>query len=132
MFSTPYYLCHFEVPSSVARAVLFGDAVLAPREPSVGVIAVAKKDLKPGDMIEEFGSFEVYGLAENLDAIRAERLLPIGIGLGCTLTRAVGKDQPLTFDDVQAPAGRVVDRLYQEQEAVFGTQPAARTRKAYA
>ena len=38
---TPYHLCHFEVPTSVARAVLFGDAVLdaGGRRPQVGVIA---------------------------------------------------------------------------------------------
>ena len=27
-FYTPYHLCHFEVPTTVARAVLFGDAAL--------------------------------------------------------------------------------------------------------
>jgi predicted homoserine dehydrogenase-like protein len=31
-FYTPYHLCHFEVPLSVARAVLFGDPVLTPLE----------------------------------------------------------------------------------------------------
>jgi predicted homoserine dehydrogenase-like protein len=132
VFNTPYHLCHFEVPNSVARAVLFGDAVLSPREPSVGVIAMAKKDLAAGEVIEEFGGFEVYGVAENTDVIRSERLLPIGIGLGCTLTRAVGKDQPLTFDDVRMPDGRVVDRLYREQEAMFGQAVASQTQKAYA
>ncbi len=29
-FYTPYHLCHFEVPHTVARAVLFGDAAIAP------------------------------------------------------------------------------------------------------
>ena len=31
-FYTPYHLCHFEVPNSVARAVLLGDAVMRPLE----------------------------------------------------------------------------------------------------
>ncbi|MFC7691064.1 NAD(P)H-dependent oxidoreductase [Paeniroseomonas aquatica] len=53
-FTTPYHLCHFEVPTSIARAVLFGDAVLAPRAgPEVGVIAVAKTDLAPGEEITD-------------------------------------------------------------------------------
>ena len=121
VFTTPYHLCHFEVPNSIARAVLFGDAVLAPSGgPSVGVIAVAKTDLSPGTLIEEFGGFEVYGVAENMAPIRSERLLPIGLALGCRLKRPVPKDQPLTFDDVERPAGRLVDRLYAEQEAMFG------------
>ncbi|TDX26948.1 putative homoserine dehydrogenase-like protein [Modicisalibacter xianhensis] len=119
-FYTPYHLCHFEVPTSVARAVLFNDAVLAPRAgPKVGVIAVAKKDLAEGETIEEFGGFEVYGVAENMAAIRQEQLLPVGLALGCRLARPVAKDTPLTFDDVVVPAGRLIDRLYAEQEHLF-------------
>src|SRR5690606_40161068 len=29
-FYTPYHLCHLEVPFTIARAALFGDAVVAP------------------------------------------------------------------------------------------------------
>ncbi|QIB49968.1 NAD(P)H-dependent oxidoreductase [Pseudomonas sp. OIL-1] len=119
-FYTPYHLCHFEVPNSVARAVLFDDPVLTPKAgPMVGVIAVAKKDLQEGELIGDFGGYEVYGVAENIQPIRSERLLPVGLALGCTLKRAVKKDTPLTFDDVNVPAGRVVDRLYAEQEEMF-------------
>ena len=119
-FYTPYHLCHFEVPTSVARAVLFNDAVLTPKAgPVVGVIAVAKKDLVAGEEIAEFGGYEVYGVAENIEAMRAENLLPIGLGIGCKLARNVKKDQPLTFADVVFPEGRLVDQLYAEQERVF-------------
>lgn len=119
-FYTPYHLCHFEVPNSVARAVLFNDAVLTPDGgPKVGVIAVAKKDLAAGELIEDFGGYEVYGVAENMDVVRSENLLPVGLALGCTLKRAVAKDAALTFDDVNIPEGRVVDRLYAEQEQMF-------------
>jgi len=122
VFTTPYHLCHFEVPTSVARAVLFNDPVLSPAGgPSVGVVAMAKTDLEAGTIIDEFGGFHAYGVAENMDVVRAERLLPIGLALGCTLTRAIRKDQPLTFADVSVPAGRLVDRLYQEQESRFAT-----------
>ncbi|PCC99115.1 NAD(P)H-dependent oxidoreductase [Halopseudomonas pelagia] len=119
-FYTPYHLCHFEVPNSVARAVLFNDAVLTPKGgPTVGVIALAKKDLEPGEVIEDFGGYEVYGVAENMDAVRRDNLLPVGLALGCTLVRPVAKDTPLTFDDVSVPPGRLVDALYAEQEHLF-------------
>jgi predicted homoserine dehydrogenase-like protein len=121
VFSTPYHLCHFEVPNSVARAALLGDAVLAPKAgPSVGVVAVTKEDLAPGTVVQKFGGFEAYGVAENMSVIRREQLLPIGLALGCTLTNAVRKDTPLTWSDVARPEGRLVDRLYAEQEALFG------------
>ncbi len=119
-FHTPYHLCHFEVPISIARAALFGDAVLAPRGgPEVGVIAVAKIDLSPGDVITEFGGYHAYGVAENSEIIAQDRLLPLGIALGCRVIRRVAKDSVLTFADVEIPPGRVVDRLYAEQEARF-------------
>jgi predicted homoserine dehydrogenase-like protein len=119
-FYTPYHLCHFEVPTSVARAVLFNDAVLTPRDaPLVGVIAIAKKDLQEGAVISDFGGFEVYGVAENMEVIRKERLLPIGLALECIVRKRVKKDTPLTIDDVQFPEGRLIDRLYREQEGVF-------------
>jgi predicted homoserine dehydrogenase-like protein len=119
-FYTPYHLCHFEVPNSIARAALFGDAVLAPRGgPQVGVIAVAKKDLFPGDVVTEFGGFEAYGVAENSDVIARDALLPMGIALGCRLVRPVARDSALTFADVEVPPGRVVDALYVEQSARF-------------
>ena len=119
-FYTPYHLCHFEVPTSVARAVLFDDAVLTPLAgPEVGVIAVAKKDLSAGELIDELGGYEVYGVAENIEAIRAEKLLPIGLAVGCRVRRAVAKDAALTFEDIDIPSGRTIDALYAEQEAMF-------------
>ena len=120
-FSTPYHLCHFEVPTSVARAALFGDAVLAPAgAPRVGVIAMAKKPLQPGELIGEFGGYEAYGVAENSEVIDRDRLLPLGLALGCTLVRPVAEDQPIGWDDVAVPAGRLIDRLYAEQQQFFG------------
>lgn len=126
-FHTGYHLCHFEVPASIARAALFGDAVLAPRAgPEVGVIAVAKKDLAIGEIIGEFGGYEAYGVAENSEIIARDRLLPLGIALGCRLVRPVAKDSVLSFADVSVPAGRTVDALYAEQERRF---PAPRPRQ---
>jgi predicted homoserine dehydrogenase-like protein len=120
-FYTPYHLCHFEVPTSVARAVLFGDATLAPTGgPRVGVVAIAKRDLAAGELIEEFGGYQAYGVAENLDMIRRERLLPIGLGIGCTLRHPIAKDAVLTVDDVTVPPNRLIDTLYAEQEQRFG------------
>jgi predicted homoserine dehydrogenase-like protein len=119
-FYTPCHLCHFEVPTSVARAVLFQDATLAPiGGPRVGVVAVAKKDLAPGELIEQFGGYQVYGVAENIDAIRGQRLLPVGLSVGCKVKVRLAKDAVLTVDDVWTPQGRLVDLLYAEQERLF-------------
>lgn len=120
-FYTPYHLCHFEVPLSVARVVLFGDAVLQPLGgPLVEVIATAKRDLRAGEVLDGLGGFMTYGECERAGVTRAERLLPIGVAEGCKLVRDVPKDAALTYDDVELPEGRLVDRLRAEQEERFG------------
>jgi predicted homoserine dehydrogenase-like protein len=119
-FYTPQHLCHFEVPTSLARVVLLNDPVLAPLGgPMVEVIATAKRDLKAGEVIDGIGGYMTYGQCENTAAVRKSHLLPMGIAEKCRLTRDVSRDDVLTVDDVELPAGRLVDRLYAEQEARF-------------
>jgi len=119
-FTTPYHLCHFEVPATVARAVCFGDATLAPLGGiRVEVVAAAKVDLAPGDELDGPGGYLTYGLAENADAATRERLLPMGLAEGCRVTRPVEQDAVLTFEDVEVPVGRFVDALRAEQNELF-------------
>jgi predicted homoserine dehydrogenase-like protein len=119
-FYVPYHLCHFEVPNTAARAVLFGDATIAPTfGPQVDVIAIAKTDLKAGTTLDGLGGFDTFGLCERHSVTRAERLLPMGLAEGCTLVRDIARDQALTYDDVAVPEGRLADRLRAEQDAAF-------------
>jgi predicted homoserine dehydrogenase-like protein len=121
-FYTPYHLCHFEVPLSVARAVLFQDPVMAPLGgPIVDVITTAKIDLKAGETLDGIGFYMTYGQCENSDVTQAQNLLPMGLAEGCRLKRDVPKDQVLTYDDVELPEGRLCDKLRAEQNAYFGT-----------
>jgi len=119
-FYTPYHLCHFEVPTTVARAVLFGDAALAPLgAPTVEVVTVAKRDLPAGTTIDGLGGYDSYGVAERADVTATENLLPMGVAEGCVTTRAIAKDEVLTYADVELPEGRLVDALREEQAALF-------------
>ncbi|KAB8143557.1 NAD(P)-dependent oxidoreductase [Chloroflexia bacterium SDU3-3] len=120
LFYTPYHLCHFEVPNTVARVALFGDAALrAEGAPCVDVVAAAKIDLSAGTTLDGIGGYHTYGLAENADVTFSQRLLPIGLAEGCVLRRALPKDAVLTYDDVDVPPGRLSDRLRDEQNALF-------------
>ena len=119
-FYTPYHLCHFEVHNTVARAVLFGDATVAPiRQPLVDVVATAKIDLRAGQLLDGIGQYMTYALCENYTVSCAQRLLPMGLAEGCQLTRDVAKDQVLTYADVAFPDGRLCDKLRAEQDAYF-------------
>ena len=125
-FYIPYHLCHFEVPTSVARAVLFQDAVLAPLGgPLVDVITTAKQDLRKGQLLDGIGGFLTYGQCENANTTAAEQLLPMGLAEGCRLRRDIARDQVISYQDVDVPQGRLCDRLRAEQDARFGALVAA-------
>ncbi|MHC5610686.1 MAG: NAD(P)H-dependent oxidoreductase [Nostoc sp.] len=122
-FYTPYHLCHFEVPLSVARAVLFGDAVMSPLAgPLVDVVTTAKIDLKAGETLDGIGYYMTYGQCENSDIVQQQNLLPIGLAEGCRLKRDISKDQVLTYEDVELPEGRLCDQLRTEQNSYFALE----------
>jgi predicted homoserine dehydrogenase-like protein len=119
-FYTPWHLCHFEVPNTVARVVLFGDAAGVPLGgPLVEVCACAKRDLQAGEVLDDYGMYMTYGEAVNSDEMRRQQYLPEGLVQGCILRRSIAKDQVLTYDDVELPAGRLADKLRAEQYAYF-------------
>src|SRR5713101_3629266 len=98
----PYHLACVEVPMSVARAALRGRPTGDLRGGMVAeLIAVAKRDLKPGDELDGAGGYTVYGLSERYEVAKEKRLLPFGFAYRGRLKRAVAKDQALSWDDVE-------------------------------
>jgi predicted homoserine dehydrogenase-like protein len=119
-FWTPYHLVHFEAPNAIARVVLFGDELAPPLAgPVVEVCAVAKRDLKAGEVLDEYGMYMTYGEAVNAEEMSAGRYLPEGLVEGCRLTADIGKDEVLTYDHVELPPGRLADQLRAEQYRHF-------------
>jgi predicted homoserine dehydrogenase-like protein len=119
-FYNPYHLCHFEVPITVARAVLFQDAAIAPKDkPYVDVVATAKKPLKKGERLDGIGEYATYGLCENSDTVRAQQLLPIGLSEGAVLNKDIPQDQVLSFNDVSLAKGKISNDIWRKQEELF-------------
>jgi predicted homoserine dehydrogenase-like protein len=122
-FFIPYHLVHFEVPNAIARVALFRDSVAKPLGgPVVEVCAVAKRDLRSGEVLDDYGMYMTYGEAVNSDEMCRCRYLPEGLVEGCTLKRDVAKDSVITYDDVSLPRGRLADRLRAEQYRVFRSE----------
>lgn len=121
-YYVPYHLCHMEVPITIGRAVLFGDAAVAPHAGHVmDVVTTAKRDLRAGEVLDGIGFYLSYGTGTNADEAKARNLLPMGVSENCRLIRDVTKDSVLTYSDVEVPAGRLVDRLRAEQAALTVT-----------
>jgi len=119
-FFTPYHLVHFEVHNAIGRVVCFRDSVAKPLAgPVVEVCAVAKRDLKNGEILDDYGMYMTYGEAANVDEMSSNRYLPEGLVEGCKLKRDIPKDAVITYDDVELPAGRLSDQLRAEQYRHF-------------
>lgn len=119
-FYTPFHLPQFEIPLTAARAVLFKDATVAPiGAPVCDAIAIAKRDLKAGDILDGLGGFTCYALIENYDIARKLNALAMGVSEGCRLKGDVLKDQVVTYEDVVLPEGRLCDKLRKEQHEYF-------------
>jgi len=122
VFYIPYHLPHLEVPLTVARAVLFQDAAIAPLAgPVCDVITVAKSDLKAGKVLDGIGGFTCYGMIENSSVCQAEDLLPMSLSEGCRLTRDIPRDQAITHIDVELPTGNLCNKLRAEQDDYFAS-----------
>jgi predicted homoserine dehydrogenase-like protein len=120
VFYVPYHLCHVEAPLTVARIVHFKDVAAAPiGAPVCEVVAVAKRDLKAGEIIDGLGGFCCYGVLENAEISSSEKLLPQGIAEGSVLKKNIKKDQVLTYADIDLPQGRLCDKLRIEQDLLL-------------
>ena len=120
VFYTPFHLPQLEIPLTVARAVLFRDATVAPQgRPVCDALAFAKRDMKAGDILDGLGGFACYTLLENYDVSRRENGLPMGVSEGCRLKRNIAKDQLVTYADVDLPKDRLCDKLRKEQDDYF-------------
>jgi len=97
-FFLPYHLVHFEVPTAIARVVLFRDSIAKPLGgPVVEVCAVAKRDLKAGEVLDDYGMYMTYGEAVNAEEMCRMHYLPEGLVEGCTLKQDVPKDSVITY-----------------------------------
>jgi predicted homoserine dehydrogenase-like protein len=116
VFYTPFHLPHIQIASSIGRAVINRDPTVAPLSgPVCEVVTVAKRELKVGECLDGVGGFCTYGLIDNTAAARRSAALPIGLSEGCVLRRNISKDEVVSFADVEAPEGRLVQALWREQ-----------------
>lgn len=115
----PYHLASLELPLSIARAALDREVTMQARgAPTVDCVAVAKRDLAPGEVLDGIGGETAYGLAEDAERARARKYVPIGLLGGARMRRAVPKGGVLTEEDVVLDGGRVVVQLRRLQDTL--------------
>lgn len=118
MFLRPYHLCHVETPLSVAEAVLYGEPTIAPRgAPKVEVVAVAKRDLCAGEVLDGIGGAATYGQIERVEV--AGEFLPIGLSEGLRLQESVAEGNPIPRVSVEIEQEQYLWGLRKMQDTYF-------------
>ena len=113
-----WHLIGLEVGMSVASIALRNEPTGVAQGWNADVVATAKRDLKPGEMLDGEGGYTVWGKLLPAATSRQIGGLPLGLAHDVKLIRAVSKGQALTWDDVQMPASRAY-ALRREMEQIF-------------
>jgi predicted homoserine dehydrogenase-like protein len=122
----PYHLANLETAMSIARAVVYGEATIAPLpQPVSETIAIAKRDLRPGEVLDAIGGYTFYGVIERHAVAAQSGLLPLGLAEGVTLHHAVRKGEPIPRTAVDINRTSMLARLRDQQEAAWVAAAAA-------
>jgi predicted homoserine dehydrogenase-like protein len=112
-----WHLIGLEVGVSVASVALRNEPTGVAIGWNADVVATAKRDLKPGDMLDGEGGYTVWG--KLLPAATSKRMggVPLGLAHGVKVVRPVAKGQSLTWDDVAMDTSTHAYKIRREMEA---------------
>jgi predicted homoserine dehydrogenase-like protein len=124
-FMRPYHLTSLEVPLTCARAVLYGKADMVPLDrPVAEVAALAKRDLRVGETLDQIGEYTYRAWAMTAPRARAMGAHPAGLLTGATVTAPIAKGDLITAANTRLPASRIVELRARQDAAIHGKEPA--------
>ena len=114
-----WHLIGLEVGISVASIGLRGEATGAATCFNADVVATAKRDLKPGEVLDGEGGYTVWGKLTPSQTSLEEGGLPLGLAHNVKLVRAVTQGQSLTWEDVSLDHTLPAYTIRREMESLF-------------
>jgi predicted homoserine dehydrogenase-like protein len=114
-----WHLIGLEVGISVASVGLRGEPTGCATGWRADAVAVAKKNLSPGEVLDGEGGYTVVGrLMPAADSL-AGQCLPLGLAHGWKVLRPVAAGQALTWRDVACDEGSTAVRARREMESAI-------------
>ena len=112
-----WHLIGLEVGVSVASVALRGEPTGVATGWHADVVATAKRDLKPGEILDGEGGYTVWG--KLLPATTSLRMggLPLGLAHGVKVVRPVAQGQSLSWDDVAMDTQTHAYKIRREMES---------------
>jgi len=98
----PYHLGNIEAPLSIYDVMLEKRPTLTVKDKIItSVVAKAKKDLKPEDIIDKAGGYDFSGLAIDYKEMLNKNYVPIGLVEKSKVKRSIEKDKIISFEDIE-------------------------------
>jgi predicted homoserine dehydrogenase-like protein len=116
----PYHFIGLELGVSVASAALRREATGCGDAWRGDVVAVAKRDLRAGEVLDGEGGATAWGKCIPAARSRAMDALPIGLAHGIRLMRDVAAGSIITSADAPPDAAQDAVRIRAEMVAAFG------------
>lgn len=116
----PIHMIGLELGISVASAALRGEPTGAPTGFRSDVVAVAKRRLKKGEILDGEGGHMVWGRQVAAEKSLAMGGLPLGLAGGMPLTRDIPQGDLLRWDDAMIDETDQAVIIRREMEAAFG------------
>ena len=120
-----WHLIGLEVGISVASVALRGETTGSPVCLNADVVACAKRDLAPGEILDGEGGYTVVGQLFQASQSKALDTLPLGLAHDLAVTRPVKAGQPLRWADVKADTTLAAYQLRQDMMKNFPLGPSA-------
>jgi predicted homoserine dehydrogenase-like protein len=124
----PYHLIGLELGISVLSAALRREPTGQPQDWRGDVVAVAKRDLRAGEMLDGEGGYTVWGKLVPAERSLADGALPIGLAHRVALKRDIAMGEIVRWADVAMPDSEAL-RARREMERRFAPAPAAMAAK---
>src|SRR5919201_1716080 len=114
-----WHLIGLEVGISIASVGLRGEPTGCPTGFLADAVAVAKKDLKAGELLDGEGGYTVVGRLMPAADSAAQGCLPLGLAHGWKVLRPIAAGQPVRWSDVAVDANAAAVRVRREMETSF-------------
>ncbi|MBI1395698.1 MAG: flagellar biosynthesis protein FlgA [Betaproteobacteria bacterium] len=114
-----WHLIGLEVGISVASVGVRGESTGAATGFRADVVATAKRDLKPGEILDGEGGYTVMGRLMRAEDSLAAGALSLGLAHDVKLVRPVRAGEPVRWTDVAADETSLAVRLRREMEELF-------------
>jgi predicted homoserine dehydrogenase-like protein len=121
-----WHLIGLEVGISVASVGLRGEPTGCATGWRADAVAIAKKDLKAGEVLDGEGGYTVVGRLMPAEDSLARGCLPLGLAHGWKLLKPVAAGQPLNWNDVAIDGKVPAVKLRREMQLAAGEAGAAR------